>query len=152
MKKRVIAVIMLLLFLVGCGLFRETIKVKRAIEYKQQIDKTNNPAQSQLIKNDLSKKRIRLDNVLVKDVVGSTNIDYNFSVVVEASYNGKSIECYVYARDFYNREDVKTIAKLKPGKSRIDVVGDFGRFFTLLDDSYTKIEILNANISIKEEK
>lgn len=152
MKKRVIGAIMLLLFLTGCGLFRETIKVDRAIEYKHQMDQSDNPAQSQLIKNELSKKRIRLENVLVKDVVSSTNIDYNFSVVVEATYNGKSIECYVYGKDWYNREDVGTIAKLKPGKTRIDVVGDFGKFFTLLDDSYTKIEILNADISIKKEK
>jgi len=152
MKKRITGVLLIVLFVSGCGLFRETMKVNKAIEYKQNIDQAKNPARAELIRKELKKKRVKLENVLVKDVVGSTNIDYNFSVVVAVPYNGKSVECYVYAKDWYNQEDVKTIAKLIPGKSKIDVVGDFGRFFTLLDDSYTKIEILNANISIREEK
>ncbi len=152
MKKSITGVLVIVLFVTGCGLFRETIKVNKAIEYKQDIDQTKNPARAELIKKELKKKRVRLENVLVKDVVGSTNIDYNFSVVVAVPYNGKTVECYVYARDWYNQEDVKTISKLIPGTSKVDVVGDFGRFFTLLDDSYTKIEILNANISIREGK
>ncbi len=152
MKKRITGIFVLVLFVTGCGLFRETMKVNKAIEYKQNIDQANNPARAGLIRKELRKKRVKLEGVLVKDIVESSNIDYNFSIVVAAPYDGKSIECYVYAKDWYNNEDIKTIARLIPGKSRIDVVGDFGKFFTILDDSYTKIEIVNANISIREEK
>jgi hypothetical protein len=42
------------------------------------------------------------------------------------------------------------MSKLEKNKSRVDVEGDFGRFFTTLDDYYTKIEIIKAKIRIVE--
>jgi hypothetical protein len=67
-------------------------------------------------------------------------------VLVSVPYEKGMIDCYIYSRE------LKTVSRLVKGKSKIDVVGDFGRFFTLLDDAYTKIEIINADITILKEK
>jgi hypothetical protein len=127
------------------------IDVREVIARKEKIDNSNNPAYRYLISRELGKYRIKMNNVLVKDIIPSSNIDYNFCIIVSVSHEKGEVECYLYARDFYGKEDIETLARLTKGKSRINAVGDFGRFFTLLDETYMKIEILNAIVTIVEE-
>ncbi|HPI23006.1 MAG TPA: hypothetical protein PLE73_07405, partial [Spirochaetota bacterium] len=60
--------------------------------------------------------------------------------------DANKVDCYLYS------DDLKTISKLVKGSTRIDAVGDFEKFFTLLDEKYTKIEVLDACIDIKGGK
>jgi hypothetical protein len=65
-------------------------------------------------------------------------------VIVSVPYEKMNVECFVYS------QEVKDISRLVKDKTRVDVTGDFSRFFTLLDESYTKIEITNAEITIRK--
>ncbi len=157
MKKIIIFALWITVFTVSCNslifynFFKSRISVQEAIEEKAKLDRTENPANKFLIKNKLAKKRVEISDVVVKDITDSVNVDYTFCVIVSVQTSKGPIECYIYANDIYQKEDIKSISKLTKGKSKIDVDGDFNRFFTLLDESYTKIEIINAEITIKEE-
>ncbi len=128
----------------GCSIFSETIMMEQVIAEKQKIDTAENPAKRRLLNLDLRDKRISIKNILVKDVTISTNIDYDFCVIADAVVSGKKIECFIYSKN------IKRMSKLIKGKSRINVVGDFSRFFTILDDYYTKIDIVDARITLIE--
>ncbi len=147
MKKYLVVTLMILPLIVSCGtFFKKTITVREAVIAKDAMDRTENPASRFLMLNDLSEKHVSVKNTIVKDVVASGNIDYDFCVIVRVPYEKGAIDCYIYSRD------VKTISKLVKNKSKIDASGDFGRFFTLLDDAYTKLDILNARITILEAR
>jgi hypothetical protein len=132
-------------------IFTGRISVQEAIDKKSEIDKSENPAQKLLLTKKLMMKRIKIENIMVKDIISSSNIDYSFCVVVTTATNKGPIDCYIYANDLYQQEDIKTISQLIKNKSLIDIDGDFKRFFTLLDETYTKIEIINAGINIVEK-
>jgi hypothetical protein len=166
MNRTLVLLVVIFAFMVSCQSIKEMlyiiytpkVNIKEVIEQREKIDSSENPAYRYLISEKLSKKRIEVDDVIVKDIIPSSNIDYNFCIIVGVPYEKGEVECYIYARQFYGffygfygKEDIETIAKLVKGKTRIDAVGDFARFFTLLDKTYTKIEIVNAKVTIKEE-
>lgn len=138
----IIAGLFLLTLVSGC---KSTITLSQALEKKEVIDKTENPARKYLLKNELGENRIELENILVKDIIRSNNIDYDFCVLVDVETPRGPVECYIYTKN------IRTLSRLKKGESRIDAIGDFGRFFTMLDDYYTKIEILKARVSLHDE-
>jgi len=141
------AIIMTLasLFL-SCSYLRPTTTVRDVVNTKTQMDKIDNPAQKYVLKKELMDKTIVINDVIVKNIIESTNIDYDFCVIVDVPVEERKVECYVYSKN------ISYIARLEKGKSRIDITGDFSRFFTMLDDYYTKIEIVNAIIKIKENQ
>lgn len=143
MKKGLAIILPAILSLASCGFFRSTITINDALAEKVKIDASKNPAQQYVIKEDLSDKNIKLNDVLVKQVTPSTNIDYDFCIITDVTTEKGLVECYIYTRN------VNRVSKLEVGKTRIDVIGEFGRFFTLLDEYYTKIEIVEAKIIIK---
>lgn len=126
--------------------------VEEILVEKEKIDQTQNPAKKFLIKYELqeegilSKNMISLKDVLVKDIVPSMNIDYDFCVLADIETSKGKVECYIYTRN------IGRIAKLEKGKTRIDARGQFGRFFTLLDEYYTKIEMVKSTITILNNK
>ena len=132
-------------------IYTTRISVQEAIDKKEEIDKSDNPAKKFLITNELKKKRIEIDEAIVKDIIASRNIDYNFCVIVSVQTNKGPIDCHIYSNDFFQQEDIKTVSHLLKGKSKIEVDGEFFRFITLLDDTFTKIEIINAEIDIIED-
>ncbi len=138
----IIAGLFLLTLVSGC---KSTVTLSQALEKKEVIDKTENPARKYLLKNELGENRIELENILVKDIIRSNNIDYDFCVLVDLETLRGPVECYIYTKN------IRTLSRLKKGESRIDAIGDFGRFFTMLDDYYTKIEILKARVSLHDE-
>ena len=146
MKKFIIIIVSLSLAVTSCSLFKKKIKVDEAIAQKIEIEKTENPAKKRLILNDLKNKRIIIDDVVVKKITESTNIDYDFCVIVDGTFEGKDIECYIYTKNVYK------ISKLIEGESRISVIGDFSRFFTMLDEYYSKLEIIDAKINLINQK
>ncbi|HDP80950.1 MAG TPA: hypothetical protein ENN21_08935 [Spirochaetes bacterium] len=147
MKKYMIVTLLPLVLTASCFSFlKPSITVREAMQKKQEIDKSDNPAFKHLVLKDLSKKRVKISGVTVKEITASGNIDYEFCVIADVPYEKGTIDCFIYSHD------IKTIAKLAAGKSKIDVSGDFGRFFTLLDSSYTKIEIVGSSITILEGK
>ncbi len=150
MKRLIIVLMVLVPFMVSCSTFRalfpDTITITEAIAKKEEMDRSSNPAFKYLLARDLAEKRIKVKNVVVKNITASNNIDYNFTVQASVLYEKGAIDCYIYSRD------LKTISRLVIGKTRIDVRGDFGKFFSLLDESYAKIEIINAHITILEGK
>ena len=165
MNRAILLIVVVFAFTVSCKSISEMlyvfytpkVDIKEVIALREKIDSSENPAYQHLISEQLSKKRVRINDVVVKDIIPSSNIDYNFCIIVGVPYAKGEVECYIYARQFYGffygfygKEDIETVAKLIKGKSRIDAVGDFVRFFTLLDKTYTKIEIVNAKVTIKE--
>lgn len=127
----------------SCDLFKMPIKMDEVVDNKIQIDGADNPAKRFVLKKDLANKRIKLFDVTVKDVVESSNVEYDFCVKVDVQTKKGPVECYIYSTD------VKTVSRLVKGKTKIDVAGVFGRFFSLLDDYYTKVDIIRACIKIK---
>ncbi|MBN2160952.1 MAG: hypothetical protein JW807_16295 [Spirochaetes bacterium] len=127
----------------GGGLLKKPIMIDGVLEQKVRIDTAENPAMKQMIRKELGNRKILLSNVTVKDVVEATNLDYDYCVIVDVPGKKGMVECHVYSNS------VKTIAKLVNGRSKIDVDGVFNRFFSLLDDYGTRVEIVNACITIK---
>ncbi len=143
MKKISLIITMAALMVSSCSVFKKSIVIKDVVKEKARIDSIENPARKDLIKEDLARRNIHMENVLVKDVITSANIDYDYCVIVEVETNEGRVECYVFSRN------VSRIAKLMAGETRIDISGDFSRFFTMLDEYYTKVEIVNARIKIR---
>ncbi|MFW6366253.1 MAG: hypothetical protein ACOC2H_07270 [Spirochaetota bacterium] len=140
------AIVLVILSGTGCaslsGLLKQKVTVGEAISYKVAIDNAANPARKHVLLESLRDKRISIPSATVKRVDASSNIDYDFEVVLEMSTSKGMVECYVYSHD------VKKLADLKAGTTRISVEGDFSRFFTMLDEYYTKIEIVNSSIQL----
>jgi len=157
MKKLVILIAMISLFSFSCGYrgylrwFRPKATIQDVIKAKEDIDGTDNPAKRHMILKGLRDDLVSIDRAVVKDIIPSNNIDYEFCVVVDIPYEKGKVECYIYSKNVYEKEDIKTMSRLKKGKSVIDVVGEFNRFFTLLDEAYVKIELINANITMRGE-
>jgi hypothetical protein len=128
--------------LASCGM-KKQILINDLVNQKARMEATGNPAMKYEINQELLKTRIELKDLLVKDVILSSNIDYNFCVIADVQTDRGAVECYIYSTD------IKTIAGLVIGESRIDVSGDFGRFFTMLKDYYTMLDIINASIRIR---
>ncbi|MDY6933498.1 MAG: hypothetical protein SVZ03_04650 [Spirochaetota bacterium] len=155
--KRKISILFISVFIVSCGslknlrMFKDEISVEKAIEKKELMDKSDNPAFKYLITEELREQLIKLEDVVVKDVTISGNIDYDFCIIVSVPSKMGEVECYIYATGgFYSKEDVNTVSKLVRGETRIDAIGEFSRFFTLLDETFTKIEIVKAKVDIKK--
>lgn len=150
MKKILFMIVSVILFCQGCSLdtyfiiqmFKTKVSVAEAMKVKDDIDMAVNPARKSELLTGLKKKMIKIDNVKVKRVISSSNIDYEFCVVVEAEYEKGQVECYVYTKE------VSTIAEIEAGVTSINCVGDFSKFFTSVEDSFLKIEMTNSNISI----
>jgi len=148
MKLKILFLVIPVLFQVSCNttsFFRERITVKDLIIAKDRIDESKNPAEVLLLKNNLSEKILFLHDLKVKDIINSTNVDYDFCVLADISSEKGPIECYIYSKN------IRRISQLKKGESIISVKGDFKRYFSMLDNYYTKIEITNSDISIKKE-
>jgi len=120
---------------------KEPILIESVVNEKARMDQAENPAMKFLINEDLGKREVHLSGLTVKDVTVSTNIDYDFCVIADVMTKKGLVECHIYSKD------VKTVAGLVKGKSKINAVGDFGRFFSLLDDYYTRLEIVKATIT-----
>lgn len=149
MKSKIICMVVLTISLLSCSsvsIFREKITIKDLLTTKENIDKSQNPAEILLLKNSLSEKILLLKDVKVKDIINSTNVDYDFCVLADIQSDKGNIECYIYSKN------IRRISQLKKGLSVIDVKGEFKRYFSTLDNYYTKIEITNSNITIKKEQ
>lgn len=142
--KKFFPLLLLPLFLTSCSMafLRDEMKINDLIQYKEKIDNTANPARIYIIKADLASKVVILEGLLVKDIIESTNVDYQFCVVSELQTEKGKIECYIFTKN------IRRISYLEKGKTLIDVRGEFKRFFSTLDNYYTKIEIINSSINI----
>ncbi len=156
MKKAVLA-LSLVVFFSSCGsvtYFKNILKskynIQEIINKKEEMDKKDNPAYSFNEMQILRKSRVYINKIKIKDIISSTNVDYRFCVLVSVPTTKGDIDCYVYSGtdDIFPEEDIKTISRLQKGVSIINIEGDFSKFFTLLDESFTKIEIINASIDI----
>jgi hypothetical protein len=158
MKMSVIAIMIVAMTMTSCStryftsIFKGKITVQDAIKVKEEIDKSDNPAFKYSKTQHLTGKLIEVKNAVVKDIIPSSNIDYRFCTIVEVKSDKGKVECYIYAKDSFDDEDLGTISGIIKGKTQIDAVGDFSRFFSLLDDAYVKIEIINADIDIRGNK
>ena len=135
-------------FFIGCTSMKiwvSSYTFDEVIAQKNAIDAAQNPAEGYMLLKELEKKRVIIKKAVVKEVVPSTNIDYNFCVVATVDHPSGSIECHIHTRNWRNEEDIDSIAKLKPGDT-IHVVGVFKRFLKLLGQQYV-VEIVEANIS-----
>ena len=142
--KKFFPMVLLVTLLTSCSMsfLREEMQINDLIQYKEKIDHTENPAEVYIIKADLSSKVISLKGLLVKDIIESTNVDYQFCVVSELQTQKGKIECYIFTKN------IRRISYLEKGKTMIDVRGEFNRFFSTLDNYYTKVEIINSSITI----
>jgi hypothetical protein len=147
MKKKVVLMFLTLLTFTGCAsvnFFQEEISIEEVIAKKETIDMIENPARQALLRHELRNKKIILKDVLVRDVTASSNIDYDLCAIADLSIGDKKVQCYLYS------PSIKIISKLEKGKTHIDAEGTFDRFFSTLDNYYTKVEITKVKIRIRE--
>lgn len=140
--------ILLTFFILSCNtssFLKKEMTMDDLLAAKENIDNLQNPAEILLLKNSLSEKILILKDITVKDIVNSTNVDYDFCVLADIQTEKGPIECYIYTRN------IRRISQLKKAHSIITVRGEFRRYFSMLDNYYTKIEITNATITIKNE-
>lgn len=142
--KKFLPFVLFAVLLSSCSLafLKQEMQINDLIQYKEKIDLTDNPAEVYIIKADLSSKVLSLKGLMVKDIIESTNVNYQFCVVSELQTEKGKIECYIFTKN------IRKISYLKKGKTIIDVKGEFNRFFSTLDSYYTKIEIINSRITI----
>jgi hypothetical protein len=143
MKKYIFTLLVAVIFTASCGLLKKQILIDGVVDEKARMDATENPAMKYVINDQLRERRVELFDMTVKDVIQSTNIDYDFCIIVDMQTRKGTVGCFIYS------SDVDTISKLVKGKSRIDASGDFSRFFSLLGDYYTMLEIVKASIKIR---
>lgn len=141
MKKILILMVVVMFGLISC---KKTLYINDAVIQKDKIDKTENPALQEIMKGELTDSLIEIKDLTVKDITASTNIDYDFCVIADVQTDKGKVELYLYSKN------IKVISSLVKGKTKIDVTGEFGRFFSMLDDYYTKVEIISAKISVKK--
>jgi hypothetical protein len=125
-------------------IYKKTMTVDDAIREKEQLDLVDNPARKDQIEKSLSEKLIKVEGLRVRDVVVSTDIDYNFCVIAEYQTPKGLIDFYIYSKDN------STIAKIEKGKSKINIYGYFRRFFKLIDNTLFKIDTGDTEITITE--
>jgi hypothetical protein len=123
-------------------IYKKPISLDEVLKQKESIDASENPAQKYVLTADLTKKLVLLQDVVVKDIIPSNDIDYRFCVLSESETPKGIVEFYIFSTD------VDRISLLEKGKTRIRVLGDFRRFFSLLDATYVKIDIGDADIVI----
>jgi hypothetical protein len=148
MKSKSLFLIIITISFLSCSttsFFRDQISIKDLLIVKENIDNSKNPAEVLLLKNSLSEKVLILNDITVKDIINSTNVDYDFCVLADYQSEKGPIECYIYTKN------IRRISQLKKGVSIISVQGEFKRYFSMLDNYYTKIEITNSTITIKTE-
>jgi hypothetical protein len=126
-------------------LYKKTMTIEDAIVEKERLDAADNPARKFEIETELAGRMIRVNNVKVRDVLISTDIDYSFVVVAEYQSPKGLIDLYVYSKN------TSTIAAIEKSKTKISVFGDFRRFFKLIDNTWVKIDIGDADIVIEKE-
>jgi hypothetical protein len=152
MKKTAMLVAVVISGMVFCGcsfkryeaLVRPNLTVDEAVLIKVDIDNATNPAKKYILSQSLSGKIIRIHDALVKDVIPSTDVDYQFCVIATMQHEKGAIDFYIYSKDY------ETIAKVEKGKTHIAAIGDVRRFFSLLDESFLKIDIADADIHIRQ--
>lgn len=131
-------------------LFKTSITIEDVLKEKERYDVSANPAEKQLILDNLQKNLVSIKNAQVKDIIPAINIDYKFAVVVSIPHEKGAINCYIHTKTIYEKEDIKHIALMKQGVTRINARGEFNRFVTLLDDVYARIELINSDVEIIE--
>ena len=119
-----------------------TVTVEQAVQKKEDILASNNPAYQQMVTDSLRRTIVVLKDVVVSDVIVSPNIDYSYCVVVTVPTSKGDVDCYIYS------SEIRTISKIEKGKTKINAIGRFGRFFSLLDSQFTKIDMLESDITI----
>lgn len=145
--KKFAYLIIALLILPSCAtttIFKEKIDLNQLLNAKKKIESTDNAARQLLLKNDLTNKIIVLKNIKVKDIIPSTNVDYDFCVTSDIDTPDGKIELYIYTKN------IRALSRLNKGESVITVEGEFSRFFTMLDDYYVKIDIINSRIKVAD--
>ncbi len=143
--KKLTALLIALLILPSCAttsIFKEKIDLNQLLKAKNKIDATDNAARQLLLKNDLVNKILVLNRIKVKDIIASTNVDYDFCVISDIDSPEGKIEVYIYTKN------IRALSRLNKGESVISVEGEFSRFFTMLDDYYVKIDITNSRIKV----
>jgi hypothetical protein len=145
--KKLTALLITLLILPSCAttsIFKEKIDLNQLLKAKNKIDSSDNAARQLLLKNDLTNKILVLNRIKVKDIIPSTNVDYDFCVISDIDSPDGKIELYIYTKN------IRALSRLDKGESVISVEGEFSRFFTMLDDYYVKIDIINSRIKVEK--
>lgn len=141
-----------LIFLVSCSqnyyerIYKRTYMIDEIVKINEEIIKTSNPAKKTLYSRKFNKSLVKLDNVLVKDIIRSQEVDYEFCIVADVKHEEKLIQCFIFSKN------IKAMAKLEKNKTIISVLGDFHRTYKIFDEYYLKIEIFESSISIKNEE
>ncbi|MCX8124622.1 MAG: hypothetical protein N3F66_10750 [Spirochaetes bacterium] len=146
--KRTMCILLAMIFVTGCTSMKFWIPMysfDEVIAIKSQIDTAENPAQGYILLKQLERKRVKVSNATVKQIGNAINIDYTFSVIATVQHSSGTIECYIYAKNWRNDEDLQSVAMLKPGDT-ISVVGRFSRFLKFPGNQYA-VELVEANIS-----
>lgn len=143
--KKIAPLILFLLAIQGCtttSIFKDEVTLNQLLQSKANIDATDNVAKQLMLKDELTNKVIVLNKIKVKDVIASSNVDYDFCAVADITTEKGDIELYIYTKN------IRALSRLIKGESYIDVKGELSRFFSMLDNYYLKIEIINSRIKV----
>ncbi len=144
--KKALTAMMAVFIPLSCSILTTPLTIKDVVTTKEKIETSINPAARFILNEKLKDETIRLDNIIVKDIIESTNIDYDFCIISDIQSDKGPVECFIYTKNVYK------ISRLTKGKSKIHVTGIFSRFFTLPDQYFTKVDIIKADIDVVEEK
>jgi hypothetical protein len=145
--KKIMPILILLLFIQSCAtttIFRDKIDLTQLLKARDNIESTDNIAKQMLLKNELSNKIVVLNKIKVKDIIPSSNVDYEFCILSDVKSDKGDIELYIYSKN------IRALSRMKAGESYIEVEGEFTRFFSTLDDYFLKIELVNSRLRILE--
>lgn len=153
MKKGLILLLAIcMLSATACGyrsyakLIKKPLSVDDALIMRNNIEQNSNPVARDVETSDMQRQFIEVKNVMVHDIIRSTNVEYEYCLITSVTTKDGDLECYVYTNDTWK------LAKLIPGKSRLNIIGDYGRFFNTIESNKPRLEILHAEIKIIEEK
>lgn len=143
--RKIAPILMMLFFIQSCAtttMFRDKIDLNQLLKARDNIESTDNIAKQLLLKNELSNKIVVLNKIKVKDIIPSSNVDYDFCILSDVKSDQGDIEISIYSKN------IRALSRMKKGETYIDAEGEFGRFYSTLDDYYLKIEILNSRVRI----
>jgi hypothetical protein len=145
MKRYALLVVLVSIAASSCGFFNKQLSVEDVYTRNSGIEEIQNPATRDFALNDLENAPVAVTDALVKEIRASSIYGYDYCILVEVDSPSETIECHIYSGKN------KTIAKLEPGVTRIDAVGDFSRLTYTLRQK-PQIEIVDAKITPLQQK
>ncbi|MBN1501881.1 MAG: hypothetical protein JW982_17120 [Spirochaetes bacterium] len=150
--KKVLIIVLLVSFTLSCSqkfyekMYKKSYTLNEIVAINEKIINAENIAEKKVYSQTLNNSIVEIEKAVVKNIVESQNVDYDFCVVADVENEKGKIQINIFSKN------IKVISQLKSGESVIKVIGEFGRMYKLFDDYYLKIDIQDAAIAENKAK